>query len=50
MTKSTKESAHIRIKSTTKERLDSIPLGKLTYDELINIALDELEKNTGVKK
>lgn len=35
----------IRIKETTKERLDSIPLPKTTYDKIINKALDYLVNN-----
>jgi hypothetical protein len=31
----------IRIKRTTKERLDSLPLGKQTYDDIINRLIDE---------
>lgn len=43
-----KEATNIRIKLTTKAKLDSIPFPKSTYDDIINKALDallrELEK------
>jgi len=39
----------IRIKETTKQRMDSIPLGKSTYDTIINKGLDYLVDKVSVK-
>lgn len=44
MSKKQLDSTNIRIKLTTKEKLDSIPFPKSTYDDIINKALDVLLK------